>query len=605
MGILELLRYGRIFFRFARWRFPLLVGLTFGASLLELIGIMALLPLLQVSLGEALDNPISATVAETLSAIGFRPTFASLTGMLIVIFMCKGVLTFAQKYWMTRTATLVRQELQANLVRGLERASYPFYTEHKTGHLTNLLITETARFGASLRSFGQVLVALIYTLVYLPAIIRLQLDMAVVLIAATLLAVLVARPMIAHTKKLSIGVSEQTAAVSSEMVQFVQSFPYLKATASQPRVRRHVVDRINQVANLQLRMGARTAILAGFKEPLAVAVLLGYLFYKVEVQGATLAGVVVVAILLYRLLGQLLELPVSLQRLHQLIGGVHMVTDFVDRFVAEEEADGTTQIESIDEDIRFVDVEFSHGDTQVLHGIDITIPRRKTIGIVGESGAGKTTLYHLLTGLIAPENGSIMIGEHAFEAISRQSLRQRIGYVPQEPVIFNDTVANNLTLWSGDADDPDVERRIIEAAAAANCDTFISRMPNGYDTVVGERGLRLSGGQRQRLAIARELYKNPDLLIFDEATSALDSEAEGTIQISIDQLRGARTVLVIAHRLSTVRNCDHIYVLSEGRVIEQGTFQGLYEDQGSTFRRMCDRQGVGVAGTGVTEIPSA
>ena len=554
---------------------------------------MALLPLLQVSLGEELDNPISLAVADTLSAIGFQATFASLTGMLIAIFMLKGLLTFTQKYWMTRTVTLVRQKLQTVLVRGLERASYPFFVDNKTGHLTNLLITETSRFGGSLRSFGQVLVALIYTLVYLPVIIRLQLDMAVVLIAATLLAILVARPLIAHTKKLSISVSEQTAAVSSEMVQFVQSFPYLKATASQPRVRRHVVDRINQVANLQLRMGARTAALAGFKEPLAVAVLLGYLFYKIEVQGEPLASVVVVAILLYRLLGQLLELPVSLQRLHQLIGGVHVVTGFADRFDAAQEADGSEEIGAIDGDIQLSGVNFRHGTTPILHQIDITIPRRKTIGIVGESGAGKTTLFHLLTGLISPDEGHITIGTHRYETISRQSLRRLIGYVPQEPVIFNDTVANNLTLWTGDPDDPDVRRRIEAAAAAANCDTFIAPMPDGYDTVVGERGLRLSGGQRQRLAIAREIFKNPDLLIFDEATSALDSEAEGIIQKSIDQLHGERTILVIAHRLSTVRNCDHIYVLSRGRIVEQGSFVSLYDKETSLFRRMCDRQGVG------------
>ena len=594
MGILELLQYARIFLRFARWRLPLLVGLTFTASLLELIGIMALLPLFQVSLGEELDNPISAAVAESLSIIGFQTTFASLTVMLITIFTLKGILTFGHKYWMTRTVVLVRQELQSSLVRGLERASYAFFIDHKTGHLTNLLITETGRFSASLRSFGQVLVTLIYTVIYLPAIVGLQFDMAIVLTAATLLAIIFARPIIMHTKKLSISVSEETGAVSSEMVQFVQAFPYLKATAGQPRVRRHLIDRVNKVAKLQLQMGVRTAVLAGFKEPLAVAVLLGFMFYKIEILDASLASVVIVAILLYRLLGQLLELPISLQRLHQLIGGVHMVTKFADQFAAAEEGGGSKKIESIDDDIQFSDVSFSHGNKLILHKIGITIERRKTIGIVGESGAGKTTFFHLLTGLLTPDEGFIKIGAHDYKAISRHALRQRIGYVPQEPVIFNDSVANNLTLWSGDPKNSDVQRRITDATLAANCATFISQMPDGLNTIVGERGLRLSGGQRQRLAIAREIYKNPDLLIFDEATSALDSEAEGIIQSSIEKLHGERTILVIAHRLSTVRNCDLIYVLSQGRLVEQGSFASLYNSSESSFRRMCDQQGVGL-----------
>lgn len=588
----KLIDYFGIFYRYARWRFPFLVLLILGASLLELVGIVTLLPLLQVSLGETLDNPISIAISDALNATGLDVSFANLMGLLIAIFLLKGLLTAVQSYWAIRTVTLVRQSVQASVIAGLEHASYPFFLDHKTGHLANLLTNETTRFSASFRTFAQVLVTLIYAIIYLPTIVTLEHEISIVIAIAGLVAIVVARPLLAKTKQLSVGVSDQTSALSSEMVQFVQSFPYLKATASIAGVRRHVVDRINQLAGLHLRMGVRTAIVAGLKEPLAVIAILSYLFYKIEVLDGSLASVVVVAVLLYRVLGQLLELPVSMQRLHQLIGGVHFVVEFDERIRAAREHDGSRQIEKIHGDIVLSGVSFRHGQVPVLNNISMTIAHHKTIGIVGESGAGKTTLFHLLTGLLTPTEGAITIDDCEYSDISRQSLRRLIGYVPQEPVLFNDSVANNLSLWRGDFNDPDCQRAIEAAAKAAHCDEFIARMPDGYETVVGERGMRLSGGQRQRLAIARELYKDPELLIFDEATSALDSAAEGIIQQSIDQLRGERTVVVIAHRLSTVRNCDDIYVFSSGQIIEHGAFDELFHLPGSLFRSMCDEQGV-------------
>jgi len=169
--------------------------------------------------------------------------------------------------------------------------------------------------------------------------------------------------------------------------------------------------------------------------------------------------------------------------------------------------------------------------------------------------------------------------------------RRQIGYVSQESVVFDDSIANNICLWEGDArQDPALDQRIREAARHAYLDHFIEGLAEGYDTRVGDRGIRLSGGQRQRLFIARELFKNPNLLILDEATSALDSESERAIQVSIDALRGRMTVVIIAHRLSTVRNADKVFVLDQGELVEQGTYAELRETEGSRFGVMVDLQ---------------
>ena len=213
------------------------------------------------------------------------------------------------------------------------------------------------------------------------------------------------------------------------------------------------------------------------------------------------------------------------------------------------------------------------------------------MALVGKSGAGKSTLVDLLTLILKPRQGQILIDDVPGQDIELASWRRQLGYVSQEAVIFDDTIANNIGLWVGDPRRDDTfRRRILEAARQAHIAHFIETLPDGYDTLVGERGLRLSGGQRQRLFIARELFRSPRLLILDEATSALDSESERAIQQSIDELKGRITVVIIAHRLSTIHNVDRVYVLEKGQVVEQGSYWALRNREGSRLGKLIDMQ---------------
>jgi subfamily B ATP-binding cassette protein MsbA len=192
--------------------------------------------------------------------------------------------------------------------------------------------------------------------------------------------------------------------------------------------------------------------------------------------------------------------------------------------------------------------------------------------------------------MLTPQSGKISIDGIDYSGLELSSLRKIIGYVTQDPVIFNDTIANNISFWECDSQDDNCKKRIKDAAVLASCDSFINDTEKGNDTVIGDKGVKLSGGQRQRIAIARELFKEPDIMIFDEATSALDTESEKLIQQSINSLKGERTIVIIAHRLSTVRNCDYIYVLKDGMVAEEGSFDELYGDKYSRFYSMCQAQ---------------
>jgi subfamily B ATP-binding cassette protein MsbA len=251
---------------------------------------------------------------------------------------------------------------------------------------------------------------------------------------------------------------------------------------------------------------------------------------------------------------------------------------------------GNRQINAFNKAIELRNVNFSYGSKQVFFDVNLTIQNNKSIGIVGESGTGKTTLFDIITGLLTPQSGKISIDGIDYSELELSSFRNIIGYVTQEPVIFNDTIANNISFWECDSRDDICRKRIKDAAILANCDRFINKTEMGDETIIGVKGVKLSGGQRQRIAIARELFKEPEIMIFDEATSSLDTESEMLIQQSINSMKGERTIVIIAHRLSTVKNCDYIYVLKDGRVVDEGSFDELSKDKNSIFSKMCQAQ---------------
>jgi subfamily B ATP-binding cassette protein MsbA len=242
-------------------------------------------------------------------------------------------------------------------------------------------------------------------------------------------------------------------------------------------------------------------------------------------------------------------------------------------------------IASVGTGIRYENVTFAYDGDPVMRNINVAIAPGEIVALVGTSGAGKTTFVNLLPRFYDVQQGRITINGTDVRDATLDSLRGLMGFVTQEVVLFNDTVRNNIAYGRGDVD----ERLVIEAAKAANAHEFISQLPQGYDTLIGESGVLLSGGQRQRLAIARALFKNPPILVLDEATSALDTESERLVQQALNNLMRGRTTLVIAHRLSTVRTAHKIVVLEKGEIVEVGKHDELLGRRG-IYRRLYDLQ---------------
>jgi ABC-type multidrug transport system fused ATPase/permease subunit len=242
---------------------------------------------------------------------------------------------------------------------------------------------------------------------------------------------------------------------------------------------------------------------------------------------------------------------------------------------------------SFSESIRYDNVSFKYKDEWVLNEINVELKKGKSLAIVGESGSGKSTFADLLPRFYDASKGTIFIDNIPVTSYSLHDLREQIGIVSQESILFNASIRENIAFGMPNA----TLEEIVDAARVANAHEFIERMENGFDTNIGERGNKLSGGQKQRISIARAVLKNPNILILDEATSALDTESEKLVQDALDQLMKDRTVLIIAHRLSTVRKADEIIVLSHGKIIERGNHETLMSLKGTYFN-LCSLQGM-------------
>jgi ATP-binding cassette subfamily B protein len=254
------------------------------------------------------------------------------------------------------------------------------------------------------------------------------------------------------------------------------------------------------------------------------------------------------------------------------------IFEYLDMKTEEYVPPGATSLENLHGDIAFDGVTFGYdADREILHNVSFSIEAGQIAAFVGPSGAGKSTITQLVPRFYDPQSGRVLVDGHDVRTVTLESLRAGIGIVTQETYLFHDTIASNLRYAKPEATDAE----LVDACRAANIDDFISTLPNGYETIVGERGHKLSGGERQRLAIARVLLKNPCILILDEATSALDSHNEAAIQDALDVVMRGRTSLVIAHRLSTIVNADVIFVIEEGRIVESGTHATLLARNGA------------------------
>jgi subfamily B ATP-binding cassette protein MsbA len=390
-----------------------------------------------------------------------------------------------------------------------------------------------------------------------------------------------------HTKKASTKLTFSNNSYQGLIIQHVSNFKYLKATGRVQDYSERLENEIINIESSRKKIGVLGSIGLAAREPLLVAVVACVILIQTQIFGGAMGTILISLLFFYRALTALVSTQLHWNAFISVSGSMENMKDFQSKIESDREKNGKISFDKFKKSIVIDQVDFSYGEFKVLKNINLNIQKNQSIAFVGESGSGKTTLVNLIAALLPEDNGGLFVDGIPFSDLDKNTYQKRIGYITQDPVIFNDSIYNNVTFWSDLT--PENLQRFENVIQQASLSKFLKVLPDGKDTELGNNGINLSGGQKQRISIARELYKDIDILIMDEATSALDSETEVTIQQSIDNLKGQYTILIVAHRLSTIRNVDRIVYMNNGKIENEGTFSELVFKQ-PRFKKMVELQ---------------
>lgn len=572
-----------------------LLAISSIIAFLDGIGLTLFVPLFQVAdSGNANGESLGKLqfVIDFFNRLNIQLTVGVILIFLILLFGLKGLVKLFERYYATRMRVSFTRSLRIKLISGLCDLSYPAFVSLDQGRIHNVIVAEMGKAVGAFMSFFATLQTGITLLGYLVLAFAANFQFALFITIIGVLSNFVYRLINKKVEVASLWQSLIANGLQSNLIQAVYHYKYLKATNLIDVYKRKLIELVYDAERLSFRMGILNGISSAMREPLTIGIVALVIYVQVVLFKVPMFSIVLSLMFFYRSLTSLLEIQNAWQSFLTNTGGIAQTQEMLDELKMKKEThrhatdgDGFRQVG----EIKFNDVGFRYGEqnVEVLKSVSLTVHKNQTVAFVGESGSGKTTLINLLAGLLMPTKGEIDIDGKVLTPHNVKSYRHHIGYITQEPVVFSDTLYNNVTFWAEKS--PVNLRKFSEIIEQAALTEMVNNLPQREETRLGDNGILISGGQKQRISIARELFRGCNILLMDEATSSLDSETEQIIQGNINKLQGKYTIVIIAHRLSTVKNADVIYLLDKGNITAHGTFEELTH-WSERFRRMVELQ---------------
>lgn len=583
-------QYFLYFYNQLKYRIFLAIGLSILVGILDGFGLTMFLPLLQMVSGDSegeQDLGNLEFIPELIQSVGLPFGLSSILIFLCVFFVLKGIAKFINESYNVIIQEYYTKNVRLDLVTGLNEMSYKTFVKTDLGKIQNTLTGEVGRLVNGYKAYFATMKQMALVIVYMSFAFFVDGKFALLVICGALLTNLLYRRLYQKTKGASKKMTKYSHKLQSFLLQLTHNFKYLKATGGLGTYEKKVNESIIRIESENRKIGMLNATLISVKEPVLIIVVSGVILFQNKVLQEPLGPILISLLFFYRSLSSLMSIQNEWNKFISRVGSLNNMIEFKAYLINSKESKGAGTFESFKKEIHLKNVGFSYINETVLSSIDLSIKKNETIAFVGESGSGKTTLLNILSGLLPVENGEFYIDEVNIADYDISQWQSRIGYITQEPVIFNDSIFNNVTFWK----EPTKVNigKFNEALEKASISKYVNDLPDKGATVLGDNGVSLSGGQKQRISIARELFKDIDILVMDEATSALDSETEQAIQSNISNLKGHYTILIVAHRLSTIKDADRIVLLKNGKIEMEGSFDFLRKNS-TSFNRMVEFQ---------------
>jgi ABC-type multidrug transport system fused ATPase/permease subunit len=570
------------------------IVLGFSGALFNGVSTALIMPVLLSFLGQPIplegEVPILRALLSPFQS-GDRPRLELLVGAILLLLLLKNLAGYGNVLVAGSLKRILTNDLREQGLRLLLDVDLDFFTRTGIGDIVNRLNNEVSRAAGAISSITRSVTVLITVLVFVGLLLSLSWQLTLASTGLLAIVALVNQSSIHQAKRLGKQLSDTSKQYSTNVLELLSGMRLVRTTATEPAAYEKIIHLIHEREQAEFRSQAVSALIDPVNEMAGVIALLlivaiGRTFMAEQVEAFSTI-LLTYLFLLFRTLPLISQLNNARSQFANISPSLELACEFLRRDNKPFMQNGSIAFQSLQTGIQIRNLSFIYPGRQkyVLKDITLNLPRRTTLAIVGSSGAGKSTLVDLLPRLYDPIEGCILLDGHDLREYDYRSLRRSMGIVSQETFLFHASVRDNIAYGCPTATDEE----IIAAAKQANAEAFILQLPQGFETVIGDRGVLLSGGQRQRIAIARALLQNPPILILDEATSALDTVSERLVQEAIERLSRDRTTIIIAHRLSTVQKADQIAVLDQGKLVELGTHQSLLAEQGH-YAHLCQMQ---------------